>query len=226
MRVQQETDYQFLKRSGFQEVASYRDFSFAPPVVAQATHQNFELYFGNVLPNMGPVREYFAGHTLSFVHAAEKGFLRDFRKIGKEFVSGEDLQRLLTSAKPYTNNPDLEDTEAFGYSLVVFSVLPDLAHSQYIPTGFSRQGLLEPPFTTMEFLARLRELRGEVTRIINGQTPPGTSAEARDELWRTYLFFDVAKDLPLHYLESPREIEERARNTFEHLLDNIPINLD
>lgn len=126
MRATQETDHQFLRETGFQGVVSYRDVSHAPPVVAQATHQNLDLYLGNVVPDMGPIREYFAGHTLSFVHAAEKGFIRDFRKIGKAFIEEADLQVLLGKARPYSQNSDVEDTEAFGYSLVVFSVLQSL----------------------------------------------------------------------------------------------------
>lgn len=78
----------------------------------------------------------------------------------------------------------------------------------------------------MEFLERLQELGGEVTRIVSGQTTPRTPKEAWDGLWRTYLFFEVAKDLPVHFSESPREIEERARNTIEDLLDGIHINFD
>ncbi len=212
--------------SGFQEVIGYKDWNYAPSVVADATYTNLNWYFGSTLGKQY-AKEYFAGPTLSLLHNAKKGFLRNYQKIDRiGVITEEDAARLHALAKPFISHPDPEEDEAFGYSLVVFSMLPVMAESGYLPMGFSRRGVLEPPFTTREYHERLDELQREFMGIVSGTTDPNMPVETRTSLWRTYLFFQVAHNLPIHFEQSPRDVEQRTRHTIEHLLDDIKVNLD
>lgn len=57
--------------------------------------------------------------------------------------------------------------------------------------------MMAPPFTTREYLLRLREIRREVTRIISGETDQKASLDNNPALLRTYWFFQVGKEIPL-----------------------------
>lgn len=210
----------------FQEAIGYRNIAQSPLSVAQETALVLEIFFNEALNNTKPGMEYLAGSTLEYLYGAKKGFLRNFPEIDRtEKITPQDRERLLTLARPFLDYPDPEEDEAFRHSLVIFSVLPAMATSPYLPNGFSRRGLLAPPFTTTEYLTRLDELGEEVKKIIGGQTHPRTIIETSAPLIRTYSFFRVASNLPLHVELTPKEIEQRTKETVEKLLGDIQIDL-
>ncbi len=210
----------------FQEHPGYRDPSLSPPSVANGTASVIDLYFTDDRPNMDWGKEYLTSYTLEYIFGAEKGFLRNFRQIDRTGkITKRDLEIILEHARPYIDNADPEETEAFGHSLVIFSVLPAMATSDYLPMGFSRRGLLTPPFTTLEFLERLNELKKVVMSMVAGKVDIARPIITRPPVLRTCLFFAIARDLPLHSELSGKEKEEQVRYTIEHLLENIKLDL-
>lgn len=215
-----------MQEGGFQKFIEYRDSNQTPFLVADETFTNLIWYFSHA-PGKNVARDFFAESTLPFIFGARKGFLRHYREIDRaNVITPQDDKWLSELAKPHILNPDIEEDERFRYSLVVFSILPAMARSRHLPSGFSRRGLLEPPFTTREFHERLRELGQEFTGIIRGTTKPETPIETRASLWRTFLFFQVAHELPIHIQENPREVAQKTRDTFEHLLGDMSLDLD
>lgn len=211
----------------FQPFPGHREQSKIPTVVADSTSQVLQMYFKEELINPTVARNYLASDTTDFIYGAQKGFFRDFNRITRDKnMTRDDMDRIMGLARPHFRAHDLEDSEAFGFSIVIFAALPYFAKHDLLPQGFSKDGVLAPPSTTMEFNIRLNELKEEIGKIVSGETAPTTHIEARNSLWRTYTFFNVGKDLPLHLENSADEIKDTARATFENLLGNLKINLD
>lgn len=211
----------------FQPYPGYREKSKAPAVVVDSTLNVLQMYFNEELIDMTVARNYLASDTTDFIYGAQKGFFRDFNRITRgRNITREDMSRIFGLARPHFTTPDPEDSEAFGFSIVIFAALPYFAKHKLLPQGFSKDGVLTPPSTTMEFNTRLNELKDEIGKIVSGETAPTTHIEERNSLWRTYAFFNVGRDLPLHVEKSEGEIEEAARTTFENLLGDVSVNLD
>lgn len=211
----------------FQPFPGHREQSKVPAVVADSTSHVLQMYFKEELIDATVARNYLASDTTDFIYGAQKGFFRDLNRITRgRNMTREDMDRIMGLAKPHFKTHDPEDSEAFGFSIVVFAALPYFAKHELLPQGFSKRGVLAPPATTMEFNARLSELKDEIGKIVSGETVPTTHIEKRNSLWRTYAFFSVGRDLPLHVEKSEGEIEEAARKTFEDLLEDVNINLD
>lgn len=211
----------------FQPHPGYKEQSKAPPVIVDNTSYVLQMFFNEGLPDARAARNYLASDTTDFIYGAQKGFFRDFNRITRgRNMARQDMDRIMGLASPHFKIQDPEDSEAFGFSIVIFSALPYFAKHHLLPQGFSKNGVLAPPSTTMEFNVRLNELKDEIGKIVSGETPPTTHIEARNSLWRTYTFFSVGKDLPLHVENSEGEIEEAARETFENLLGDVNINFD
>lgn len=209
----------------FQIVPGYKNRAMSPAVVSQETGNILSLYFNNdprFDPRLG--KQYLATDTLNYIWEAEKGFYTLYDKKSK--IGKQELVVFLDESETALAHPDIESNEAFGHSMVVFSVLPEIAQHPSYPKGFSKRNILRPPETTMEFLLRLKELRVEIIKIIGGQTSPQTPMETNNSLLRSYLYFWVARKIPLRCSENKREIEEKARVFINKLLGDIKIFLD
>lgn len=210
----------------FKDGITYKDPSLAPMQVASSTARLMDLYFTPLLTDRVPAKEYFANATLDFVWKAEKGFYRNLDKIDRTGkISAIDRERLMMLASQQGEGVDIEEDEAFGFSLVTFVHMPHMASHRFLPKGFSQRGIMAPPFTTREFFLRLRELRRVVTGIASGQTTPSTPLEVDKGLWRTYWFFQVAKDIPMHVKEEPQHTQEEAEKFLANLLKDVDISL-
>lgn len=215
---------------GFQEIPGYKDPWRTPAALIQGTAHAMDLYLKGTLPDRKLLQDILAHDTLDFLHAAKRGFALNYDKIrDPRFIEAQQLQALEAFARPYRENPDVEDTEAFGLTLVTFSLLPALGQHRQYQLGFSRKGVLQPPFTTREFAGRLKEMHAEVVGMVSGTTAPETNTAHRASLLRTVLFFEVGSVIPLRYKENPKELEEQVieetrkaqeqeRKSFEDLL--------
>ncbi len=211
----------------FQPHPRYKEQSKAPPVVVDNTSYVLQMFFNEGLPDARAAQNYLASDTIDFIYGAQKGFFRDFNRITRgRNMTHKDMDRIMGLAGPHFRTHDPEDSEAFGFSIVIFAALPYFAKHELLPQGFSKDGVLAPPSTTMEFNIRLNELKDEIGKIVSGETVPTTHIEERNSLWRTYAFFNVGRDLPLHVERSEGEIEEAARETFGNLLGDVNINFD
>lgn len=195
----------------------------APALVARSTAYLMDLYFMGFL--QGERRQtalgFFATQTLDGLYGAERGFYRNLHKIDRVgLIDPIDLERFQLLARQDMRQPAIAEDEAFGFMLVTFSVLPELATSRFLPKGFSRRTLLAPPFTTREFFLRVKELRQEVSRIVAGQVTPKTLIEGSNPLWRTYLFFQVGGDIPMHIQQDRNLVEEATEKVARRILES------
>ncbi|MBI2268380.1 MAG: hypothetical protein HYU80_02935 [Candidatus Blackburnbacteria bacterium] len=193
-----------------------------PVVVARNTAFLMDLCLIDWLPDKQPALGYLAGETLDYLLDAENGFLKNLNKIDRTGkIDAFDYQRFMEIAQRSGKPSPRETDEAFGFALVTFSVLPDMATSRFLPKGFSRRAALAPPFTTREFFLRIRELRSIVMQFIAGKFGSHTVIETHPPLLRTYQFFQVAKDIPLHVQEQPGLIAQRTDDIAKRLLSDI-----
>lgn len=198
-----------------------------PSQIATQTANSMSLYFtrGEFPYPLDILRSFFSSDTLSFLYSAKKGFLANFYRLDQTHkISMEDMERLTHAAKPHLKKPDSQDREAFGYALVTFAAMPVIGKSEYLPDGFSQRGTMQPPSTVVDFFDRINELQVEIKKIVSGQTLPKTPIESSQSLWRTRVFFDVGKDLPMKFSENPKELEEVTRDAFETLLGDVKID--
>lgn len=191
-------------------------------VIPQAADA-LDLYLKMGLPK---AKGYLAGEPLTFVQNAKRGLalsLDIFRK--RRTLDPKAAQFILSDARGYGTETEKEQS-AFNFTLSVFSMMPDYAKDKAYPLGFGRSGILQPPFTIREFQGRIWELQNLIESIIKDKIKPGTLAGYNSFLQRTTQFFRVGRDLPLRLETSDRkEIEEKARDTFEKLLEDIKTDL-
>ncbi|MCL5432590.1 MAG: hypothetical protein M1524_00540 [Patescibacteria group bacterium] len=208
----------------FQAIPGYRERAMSPGVISRETGNLLGLYFSEqmAIPNFAIGRQYLAKNTLDYIWAAEKGFYTLYDK--RAHTEPGELKVFLDDSKAALNYPDTEQNEAFGHSVVIFSVLPEMGEHPSFPTGL--RNMLRPPETPMEFLLRLKELRAEIIKIIGGQTTPQTPLETTNSLLRSYMYFWTAREIPFKCPEDKHEMEERARHSLNKLLGDIQISLD
>lgn len=219
------TRREFDYSSQFEEVVSYPDFSLSPANVAVNTSRVLDFYFNSGITNLEPVRDYLRDITLPFLRNAQKGLLYNIQAVDKlGLISQHDLKMVMERRQRFGEeelNP-LEH-EAFDYTLVTFSALPELARHSLVPTGFSTRGLLAPPATVRQFLGRIDEMGGQIAQLAGGVVDSGEIIEKNPALWRTNLFFEVAGELPLFCEDNPKIVEQAARDSFNKLLDGVNI---
>lgn len=200
----------------------------SPVGICRGTVQIMDLYRRDLLGNDdGHAKDFLLGPTTSYLWEAEQGLLKNIGRFGRRrSISMEYLNKLLDAFPHHNPEPNQEETEAFDFGMVVFSVMPAMAHFPYLPRGFSRRGALAPPFTSIECLGRFREMRSEVLKIVSGQTTPRTLPSINHPLFRTKTFFEVASSLPDMYKDNPRVITDRSKEMFERLLGDVVIDFD
>ncbi|GDX62038.1 hypothetical protein LBMAG33_3480 [Candidatus Levyibacteriota bacterium] len=208
------------------ERINYTDNSRSPFQVVESTAKLLDLYFTPVI-NLDPslARNYFANATLGFAWQAEKGFFKNIDKIDRaKKISNEDIERFILLDKQQGQQENVEDNEAFDFTLITFGFMPEMAKHRFLPNGFSKKGMMAPPFTTREYLLRLREIRREVTRIISGETDQKASLDNNPALLRTYWFFQVGKEIPLKIKKDYKNIKNNTEKILNKLLEDIDIN--
>ncbi len=203
-----------------------RNHFLSPVAMAKGTADILDIYFKDLLEDPQPGKDFLEENTIAYLNGAERGLSRYVGKVGAHRnVSIEDMDRMfdLTSGD---HRYDPDDYESFDFSVVVFGMLPEVAKYKYLPMGFSRRGMVEPPFTTTEYLQRIKEMRREVARILVGQTIPRAIFPFNKPLWRTKLFFDAARQLPDMHKQNPAMLVDKSREVFERLLGDIAVDFN
>lgn len=203
-----------------------RDLSLASFDLMKGTANNMDLYFTGALPDPKPVQRYFASETLPLIRRARNGFDTEVGRITRRRnIDPIDQQRQQWLARPYKDNPDPDDIEAFNSFLVTCAWLPKIATHELLQMGFSRRGLLAPPFTTREYMLRLGELHAQVSAIANGDIRPHTPVESTNALWRSDLFFKAARIIAYQMKEDPHKTRQRMNDTVRRLLEGVTVDL-
>ncbi len=193
--------------------------SLSPILIAQGTSFVLERYFSNAIPQADTpsAHKYLSDHTLSYINKAEKGFRQIISKKTKKVPL--HLKQVFSHAKPVSKTPNVQNNEAFLFALVVFSLLPTLSTSSAAP-GFPAASILTLPENTKEFLERILELKREIVEIITGKTSAYTPLVLDHALARTFLFFQVGSDISFRYEAIQEEMEERAKEALQLILNN------
>lgn len=211
----------------FQEVISYPDYSLSPANIARNTHQVLDFYFNSGIRNLEPAKEYLREETLPFLRSAQLGLLDNLSEINKKgLISPQDLAYVKKRRESYsgTTGSDL-DQEAFGFSIVTFSLMPEISEHPLMPLGFSRRGMLRPPATVRQFIEKIDELGSSIALVAESAVDSRQMIEKNKSLWYTYHFFETGSKLPLKFAESPREFEAREKDSVNKMLDGIEINI-
>jgi hypothetical protein len=198
-----------------------------PVEVAAQTSHSLDLYFNLDMSDTSYLKNFFEEVTIPYLESAQRGFLGSVIKMDKLGLMSEEDRRKIQGRKAVNIEEITDiDREYFNHTLVTFSVLPELAESQFLPTGFSRRGLLQPPQTTLQVLSRIDEMRGEIGLILGDTTKSNSTPEfTSNSLWRTQLFFKVGGELPKYAESNYQIVNAVARREFNNLLDDIKIDL-
>ncbi len=194
----------------------------SPVTVIHATAAGMDLFFQRTFSDPTHFRTLLTGDTIDFIWQAEKGFFRNIPMIDHAgLLRPSELIRLRQFARGLMDEGD--ENEAFGAALVTFSFMPELLTHPQLPRGFSRQGMVRPPATTGEYGQRFRELRGEVMKIVAGQTDPNDIRRdtLNRSLLRTYGFFQAGNAIPDKMPPSAIELRQNQ----DYLLRDIEVNL-
>lgn len=204
----------------FQPIPGYEDFARVPQRVVTQTDAVLRLYATGAIRNPQLAGDYLRDYTMPFLETARRGVGRVF---GPE-------RRLVIDRQ------HVEMNEAADFTQVVFSWMPELMESQFLPMGFSRRGVLRAPGTAEEFEQRIREIQRELGFIVSGLREPHQLLEANQQALRANAFFRVGATIPLKFPddgkaeaeykeELRRKALEREQDQFNRLLGDISIDL-
>ncbi len=194
----------------FEPTPGWRDIENSPSEAVVQTSKYLDLYLNGPLNNPEIASHFLRDITFPYLTRTLQGLSAIVN------VSEPGISLNWTGAvSHFTGREDVEDIEAAGYSLVVFSKMPDLP-STVLPKGYSRRGFLRPPSTKQEFFARVEELRKTVYRIEKGQVIGCVDFELMHDvrLARTLAFFKTGALLP-------KILPDRDRLRFHKILDDI-----
>ena len=186
---------------GFQTHPGYRDYPNTPFNTVNRTAELLGLYLSSWIPKPYLIREALAGSPWDFVWQAEQGFHLVAHTLNRPGnITGRHLEEILSASRSRLLDPEIEQIEAFGLAVVLFGAMN---------THSAREGIFWPPETTLEYLLRIQEMRGELYKVIAGETEPGTPVETGPALWRTRLFFEAGANLPLRHI--PQAVDPLER---------------
>lgn len=186
--------------SEFQAYPRYEDPSRAPKVVVEKTYDMLDLLRSGGVGTEpdSPANIYFRRYTVpylaSVIHGANSLFDPD---------GSLDQQAIL------------EENEASGLAFVIFASMHEAVMSKYLPTGFSRRGMLKAPSTRKEFEERVKQIRRRLNLFLNGQRIPNLNETNNLGDFKTLGFFFTGKNLP------PIFPKENRILTIEELLKDI-----
>lgn len=177
-------------------IIPYGDYDFSPFDITTRTHEQLgNLRAGTITPATfgGYVREM----TLPFyVQRAAKG--------AAVLYSDEVLQ---------SRNLDPEIEEAARHGFVVMSWMHEVTKWKFVPTGFSRKGMLAAPATHEEYVARMTEIYLQLKSIYDPNVNLPGSAETYMGRLRTFSFFLTAANLLIHLPDSQRITAKMERES-------------
>lgn len=194
----------------------------SPFVVIPTAASALELYLKLGLRG---ATDYLAGPPYTLVEDAKRGLARTIQGFSAERdVNPLEIDRITRSIRGGTDTE--KELEAFNFSLVIFATMPQYAQDPHFPLGFSRRGILAPPFSAVEYLQRLTELQSFMKKVITGEIEPYTDPGYNPFLQRSTKFFEVGKSLQLHVTSDvAKEREEKARELLENLLGDTTVDI-
>lgn len=175
-------------------IIPYGDYDFSPFCITTRTHEQLgNLRAGTITPATfgGYVKEM----TLPFyVRRAVEG--------AAVLYSDEVLQS-------QSLDPEIEEAARHGF--VVMAWMHEVTKWKFVPTGFSRKGMLAAPATDEEYVARMTEIYLQLKSIYDPNVNlPGSTGTYMGRL-RTFSFFLTAATLPIHLSDSQRITAEMER---------------
>ncbi len=181
----------------FQPEIVYANPEDNPAAVAGATAKIMDRYMA-AIPALSWEIRFLSNQTLGLVYSARKGLLANMqfvRNLGT--VNLNHLDALLQMNRAYSEDgPDQEETETFARMYLAFGIMPDIATHEMLPKGYSRRGLLEPPFTLEELYGRIHEVGSHVKSFIGGRINPTQDMLEQPGLLRTYWAFQAMGYMP------------------------------
>jgi len=189
----------------FQKEIIYSDEVLRPKQVVKSSALALRLFFDKKIEDTSVAKYYLSNTTSDFLRLAEIGYLKRLPNVWNlEKIPHENLLTLLKAQVPVISEEGTkendEEREAFEFSMVTFTFLHKARHA-YLPDGFSKRGMLAPPVTSIETLERFGELKEEVAKIAGGEIKQNANMNNNPPLARTYLYFQIADTLPLHFAE-------------------------
>ncbi len=188
--------------SGFHDRITYEDPAFTPVSVAKSTSAVFRRYFsGNQIDRVSQI---VLNDALRFIHNARVGLANNLREVDRGGRAYPEDVKLTQTVDGGATVPKDEELESFRFALLTMGIMPGAAkiyfkdiEGHYLEFGFTRRGMLAPPFTTVEAYVRLRELARETDKILRGDTDTQVHILKDQAVVRTKMFFETAADIPL-----------------------------
>ncbi len=207
-----------LSSRALSEIVNEKDFLPDPAKISIVTSDALDLYFSDDIFDKSEIQDVLGDVTLPFLRRAQIGILQYPHTIDRlGLISPEDKELLVRRQEiARISTDDILTHQAFDYTRIAFSALPDYSSSPYFPMGFSRRGIFSPPQTVKSFIQRVDELGTQISLITQGITQPDEIRKPNILLWRTTAFFEVAKELSLRNF---------SRGDFNQMLDGVNIEL-
>jgi len=187
------------KWRGFEITPTASDRDIAPKtIVSETMNMMGGIFAGTITTEIS--KDFLEYYTFPFLRKAAGG-------------AGLVFDRKLLFIKD--TNPDVN--EAADFTNVVFGWMHHYASSNYLPNGFSKNGVLKAPSNRGEFIARVIEIGETLPDMLDGRFR-GSNLWGNIGALRTLTFFEVGRVIPLKFPETNRQAMER-------LLEGIDFSL-
>lgn len=107
---------------------------------------------------------------------------------------------------------------------VIFSAIPDTFKNPRIKQGFSRKGYLVPPASGKEMSERITELKDTLRGFMYGNLTSNDlyTFNLNSPAVRTFAFYNVGSELPLHMPRSNYEAEQLSAEMIKDSVIDLP----
>lgn len=147
----------------------------------------------------------------SYFHNVTIAAYLDRARVGSEVPFSRDTFQ--------AENIDPEDQLAARHAFVIFAWIPETVTWRFVPTGFSRRGMLAAPSTPQDYLKRINRLTSYLEVVsVKDKRKPGKPLPTTLTI-EALAFFKTAGILQMDKLPS------KEREQFESILGNMQIDL-
>lgn len=189
-------DFSKFRDSRFQPIPLYENTERIPQRVIVQTDLLLRLYNTRSIRKPEIARDYLHDYTLKFLDKAAQG-----------------VESVFPIDESVINTQPLDVNEAADFTNVVFAWMHYFATSPFLPNGFSRRGMLQPPTTKKQFIQRTTEIKRELAFVVAGLKDTNTPLEARPPAFRSHNFFRVGAIIPLKF---PTAKEKKERHSTDY----------
>lgn len=193
------------------QVIGYRDPDLSPFVITSQTDRNLALFQYGIVAG-ATLRDFFYEVTLpSYLNRARAASVVLFKDAA---LRSQDF--------------DPEDEEAARHAYVSMAWMHKLTQLSYLPTGFSRRGMLAAPKTLEAYVGRIDQMTGQLSAISQRGSSLEELPKASLSMLRTLAFFRTAhyfNSADIQLPQSERTTAQREREKLERLLGDTHIDL-